>query len=177
MNLLCFKIRPAKLYLLLFFFTTCFTSLKAATVYFNTVYKGVGNYALNTQSIKLDANKITGSNFSFTDGANNKYFASGNNIYGTFKYYDASGNLQSITGTISRQDKSGNNTLSVYFTSGNTAYLFIIPAKESNYVGSGTYSTSGDPMDAALNNLVDSTPTVLVSSYSLTASHIVFLQF
>ncbi|MFM6944479.1 MAG: hypothetical protein ACKOXV_04260, partial [Bacteroidota bacterium] len=132
----------------------------AATLYFNVIYKATGtSYGINTQSL-TGLNLVTGNTFKFTS-ANpaDVSFSSGNNENGILSYYTTTGSIISIYGTISRQDKSGNTTLSVNFIPTNStyttptgeAYILVVPGKESSYSNGSSASTSSDPIDAVLN--------------------------
>lgn len=152
--------------------------LHAATLYFNVIYKGTGtSYTVNTQSI-TGLTLVTGNNFKFTS-ANpaDVTFNSGNNENGILSYYTSSGSLVSIYGTISRQDKSGNTTLSVnfiptnatYATATGEAYILVVPGKESSYSNGSSASTSSDPIDAVLNAILSTQNTSPVLSVADTS--------
>jgi hypothetical protein len=135
----------------------------AATLYFNVIYKATGtSYGVNTQSL-TGLTLVTGNTFKFTS-ANpaDVSFSSGNNENGILSYYTTSGSIINIYGTISRQDKSGNTTLSVNFIPTNStyatptgeAYILVVPGKESSYTNGSSASTSSDPIDPVLNAIL-----------------------
>jgi len=169
--------RRSNVYRIVFLFLLigCVHTSHAATVYVNTVYQAVGSsFTLETQSIVLSSSKLVGSNFQFTDNNSPNLFSTGNNISnisGTFKYYNVAGNLISIDGVISRQQKSGSNTLGVYFVSndGLQAFFLVIPGNESNYTGGQTVNTDSSPMGANLNTVLETTPQLVVTPSSLEA--------
>ena len=132
----------------------------AATLYFNNIYKGSGTtYSIQPSSVN-SISKVIGTNFNFTsaDPTNTQFV--GNNVNGILSYVNSSGQKTSITGTISRQDKSGNTTLSVVFvstdptfsTSLGEAYVLVIPGKEASYTNNTSVSTSSDSPLSALND-------------------------
>ena len=138
--------------------------LNAATLYFNKVWKASGTaYTVNTQSL-TSVSSVSGTTFSFTSADPTwTDFHSGNNENGILKYVNSSGQLVSIYGTISRQDKTGSTTLGVnfittdsnYVTSASSeAYVLVVPGKEGSYSTGIDVSTSSDPIDTVLNALL-----------------------
>ena len=138
-----------------FLFTLClliFSILARAqtypTVYFTNVYQGdsTATYATNTNSIAL-RKLLLGSDFRFVGQVPGATFtaSSGNNVNGSLRYTDPSGNPFSINGTISRQDKQGSTVRSYYFyANSNHAYIFVLPTFEGVYSAPSTVSTSSD---------------------------------
>jgi hypothetical protein len=163
-------IKRVCIFILIFF---CIQSVtNAADVYFNDVYSissPTSPYLANSGPSFTLSSKINGSNFKFTDNSSNSFSASGNDVAGTFSYYNGSGVLVSINGTISRQEKDGSVTQSVYFWSldGTLAYILVIPGKESLYTNGSSFSTSSNPMGAALDVVVNVTPQIIISATSL----------
>ena len=155
------------------------TNTKAATIYFNNIYKATGNtYTVNTQSLAV-INVVSGTGFKFTSADPTVVlFSSGNNENGILSFTNSSGVYVSIYGKISRQSKSGNTTLGVnfipsdatYTSSTGEAYLLVIPGKETSYIDGGSASTSSDPIDPVLNDLLTvqaSAPVITLSSVSV----------
>lgn len=161
-------------YLLLAFLmlATPFVS-KAATFYFNTLYKGTGtSYVEQTQNI---ANLITvnGTNFQFYQAGAQ---FSGNSINGTLTYLDNSGNNVTIYLNLNRQNKTGSTSNAFYGvvftdatfnTSTGEAFLLVIPGKESLFTAGSTVGTSSDPVANALNAVVNAMPTATLSVSTL----------
>ncbi|RVT77313.1 hypothetical protein EOD40_05735, partial [Flavobacterium sufflavum] len=152
------------IFLSLFFGFSSVSQLNAATLYFNTVYKASGtNYNTNTQSL-TSVSLVSGSSFNFTSAIPSATtFNSGNNENGILSYVDSSGQLISIYGIISRQNKSGNTTLGVNFITTNSsytvsssseAYVLVVPGQESAYTVGTNVSTSSDPIDPVLNAIL-----------------------
>ena len=144
---------------------------KAADVYFNDVYivsSPTSPYTSSISSPVLGA-KINGTNFKFSNNSINSFKTSevGGDVSGTFSYYDNSGTLVTVSGKISRQDKVGSNTASVYFWNSGVAYFFVIPGRESNYSSGSTFNTDSSPIGTVLDNVVSTTPQIVVSSTSL----------
>ena len=80
-----------KLTISIFIFFVYTSAANAADVYFNDVYP-ITNDEVNSSTL---GTKLTGRNFKFS---NNQVQFSGNDVSGTFSYYDFSGNLFSIDG-------------------------------------------------------------------------------
>ncbi|MFM2146748.1 MAG: hypothetical protein RL732_1584 [Bacteroidota bacterium] len=141
--------------------------LFAAEVFFQDVYKGLnGPYAEESSAISISAaSKIIGTNFSFTSLNPADARFSGNNVPGIFKYTDQNGNVISIRGVVSRPEKSGSTFRAVYFYASDDAnqplgdaYLFVFPGNEAVFAPGGDIGTSSDPVENALNSLLDSQP-------------------
>ena len=167
-----------KLTISIFIFFVYTSAANAADVYFNDVYpilRPTIPYEASTGSgiDQIDA-KIIGRNFKFHSDLNT-FSASGNDIYGTFSYFDVSGTLVTITGTISRPERDGSTTRAVYFWNANKAYIFVIPGYESffqnKYVNGNNLTnmiqTDSSPVGSALDAALGVTPQVLVSATSL----------
>ena len=163
----------------------CTVAANAATIYFNTIYKASGTtYTVNTQSL-AKVSLVSGSGFRFTSAnPNDVTFANGNNEAGTLNYINSSGVAVSISGIISRQNKTGNTTLSVNFiTSAGEAYALVVPTKESSFTsqsGFPTVGTSSDPIDPVLNALLSSQgaqPILSVSSPTVTEGTDLYAEF
>jgi gliding motility-associated-like protein len=158
-------------------------STQAATIYFNTIYKATGtSYTINTQSL-TNIQLVSGSGFRFTSIIPSATsFTNGNNEAGTLEYINAAGVPVSITGSISRQNKSGNTTLAVNFitSTGGEAYVLVVPTKEGSFSAGGNVTTSSDPIDTVLNALLASQaslPTISVSSPSITEGTDLYAEF
>ena len=166
------RFRASIFFIFIIIFSCLHLESNAADVYFNDVYSvssPSSPFAANSGPSFTLGSKISGRNFKFTNNSSNSFTASGNDVAGTFSYYNNSGVLVSINGTISRQDKSGSTTQSVYFWSlnGSLAYFFVIPGKEALYSNGSVFNTSSDPMGAALDGVVNVTPQIIVSATSL----------
>ena len=123
-----------------------------AFIGFNKVYTGTnssGNFfTFATGSSSVNIVPVSGINFYFTDHKSGSTFtAVSGNWPGFLEYYDSNGNLNSIAGSINKQDKSGSKTEAVQFApaSGSTTYLLIIPDSESLYTkwNTGNISSTG----------------------------------
>jgi hypothetical protein len=165
-----------------FIFITIFSCLhsesNAADVYFNDVYpilRPTKTYSASSGSgiDQIDA-KIIGRNFKFHSDLNT-FSASGNDISGTFSYFNESGLLVTIPGTISRPERDGSTTRAVYFWNANEAYIFVIPGYESFFKDkydngnnlANMIQTDSSPVGNALDNAVAVTPQIIVSATSL----------
>ncbi len=158
-------------------------STQAATIYFNTIYKATGtSYTINTQSL-TNIQLVSGSGFRFTSIIPSATsFTNGNNEAGTLEYINAAGVPVSITGSISRQNKSGNTTLAVNFitSTGGVAYVLVVPTKEGSFSAGDNVTTSSDPIDTVLNALLASQaslPTISVSSPTVTEGTDLYAEF
>ncbi|SDJ94501.1 SprB repeat-containing protein, partial [Flavobacterium glycines] len=167
-------------FLILFVGFSSIGKLNAATLYFNSVYKASGAaYTVNTQSL-TSVSLVSGTSFSFTSADPTwTSFISGNNENGILRYVNGSGQLVSIYGTISRQNKASGTTLGVnfittdsnYVTSASSeAYVLVVPGQEGSYSNGTTVSTSSDPIDPVLNAMLASqgtSPIMTISSPSI----------
>jgi hypothetical protein len=153
--------------MVLLFFSLVPTCVKAATFNFNTLYKGSGT-KYTTQTNKIDTiNKITGTSFQFYQNGSVFTGTYGNNVSGVLTYYDNNHVLQTINGSISRQQPATNIT-SFFFTANagdnNSSiadgYLLIVPGKESFYSNGISVSTSSNFTPASLNDVVNSVPNI-----------------
>ena len=154
-------------------------NVNGASIGFNKVYTGTvssSTFTFATGSTTVNVIPVTGSNFVFTDHKTGTTFtASGNNWNGFLEYYDSSGNLVSIAGAITKQDKTGNATDAALFvpTTGATTYLLVIPASESKYTlwntgnigSSGTVGLSSNAVD--LNAISSANPQLFLNNFSL----------
>lgn len=150
-----------------------------ASIGFNKVYAGTtvtSTFTFSTGSTTVNVTPVAGQNFVFTDHKTGSTFtASGNNWNGFLEYYNSSGNLVSIAGAITKQDKSGNSTDAAVFvpSTGTTAYLLVIPASESKYTlwntgnisSTGSVSLSANTVD--LNAIAAANPQINLSLFSL----------
>jgi hypothetical protein len=140
------------------------------TVYFNKVYKSTGTgYSTSTNSITVGA-KITGSNFKFVGASSstlNGQF-NGNDIAGTFSYFDASGNLVQIgNGTISRLGGGNGKTWYFYLVIPSTgyAYLLVAPQYDSSVSDAGgSFNTNSSGVQTDLNAFLSSQSVVTTSA-------------
>lgn len=145
---------------------------RAAVINFTTVWQATGtSFTLQQNSVTLESGVLSGYNFLFTDNQTPNLFSTGNNISGTFKYYNNSGVLVSVDGTLSRQFKNGNVVNGFYFVSQDftKAFMFVVPGKDAAYSGSQSVNTSSDFTGADLNTVVLNNPQITVSASSLNA--------
>ncbi len=155
-----------------------------AKIFINIVYKGTGSsYTTSSSSIAITS-PLAGSSFSFTsaDPTDPQFIATGNNVAGTLSYVDASGNVISMVGEISRQDKAGSNTKAYYFVENGTglAFLIVEPADQGAYSGNQTVNTDSSPFLTKLNAFLAtqaSEPVISIAdvSASESATHIEFV--
>lgn len=153
--------------------------LFAAEVFFPAIYKGVGGpYAEESSAITISpASLVVGTNFSFESLNPADARFTGNNVPGIFKYTDANGNQVIIRGVVSRPEKSGSTFRAVYFYTSDAndaplgeAYFFVFPGFEAVFAAGGDIGTSSDPVENALNSLLDSqvpTPGITASTSAL----------
>ncbi|SHF88294.1 gliding motility-associated C-terminal domain-containing protein [Cnuella takakiae] len=151
--------------------------VEEATIYFNNMYKGTGMYTLQDNTV-TGIQPIAGSGFRFTSANPNDatFVKSGNNVSGFITYVDVNGVVQTLTGVISRQDKSGSTTTALQFllatnptnTTQAQVYWLIMPGHESRYSTGGTITTSSDPnYDRDMNTVLanqQSAPKITVSN-------------
>ncbi|RVU24229.1 hypothetical protein EOJ36_09930 [Sandaracinomonas limnophila] len=170
------KFFRGRLYLLLILFFPFFAEVKADVSWsFNTLYGGTGtSYTRSTNTIS-GITPITGSNFKFTQTGVTQ-FTGGNSVEGILSYIDGSNNLQSLYVSLDRRDKTSGpapNSLSFYgvsFTSSSYAtltgnsFLLVVAGKESNYNTADNVPTSSDPIDNALNDLINLAPSISITS-------------
>lgn len=140
------KLLKTKIYIIVlgFIFIGYFNTSKAATIYFNVVYTGT----VNTNSIATISN-VAGSGFSFTSSNPNDavFITTGNDVSGTVSYINSSDQVISMSGIISRQNKSGSITNGLFFypTSNPTVgYILVIPGRESQFTSGQSYGSSSD---------------------------------
>ena len=163
--------------LLFFNYSTVFS----ATFYFNKLFVATGtSYTISSQSYSTVSN-ISGSNFYiFQSGAQ----FSGNNVNCELKYYNSSNSLVTLYGTISRQNKSGNDTRALNFiVSDNSytsytgaAYIIIMPGYESTFAAGDNITTSSDPFLSALNSALSSSNTIELTSAAGTVDQSICLN-
>lgn len=149
---------------------------KAAEITLGDVYKGIGNtYGIETQSITISStSKVVGTNFTFSSLDPTTATFTGNNVPGYLSYKDAGGILVQIRGVVSRPEKTGNTDRAVYFYTSDAndnplgeAYLLVFTGFESVFPGTGSISTSSDPVDQTLNGQIKLIPTISLSVSSL----------
>lgn len=134
-----------KLVLILIFFLSANVCVGNEYIVFNKLFKGSGSsYTLNSNSIST-ISAVTGVGFRFTSQSST--FATsldgGNNVQGTITYLN-NGVVTSISGTISRLFKTGNTKDGFYFyVNSTTAYLIIIPGRESEFSSGNSYNSDG----------------------------------
>lgn len=148
----------------------------AAEVFFQDVYKGNGGpYSEESSAIDITT-KLAGSQFSFISLNPLDARYSGNNVPGYLVYVNTLGVTIRIRGVVSRPEKSGGTFRAVYFYTSDDnnaalgeAYFMVFPGNESVFATGGSIGTSSDPVDAALNSLLDTqvNPVLTVSSGSL----------
>ncbi|MDO8776032.1 MAG: Ig-like domain-containing protein, partial [Burkholderiaceae bacterium] len=149
-----------------------------AIAYFNVVYKGTGSsYTPNSSSIAITT-RIDGRGFVYTQGAatTGDFIETSSNVLGTLSYIDeATGATVSISGNLTRKVSTGNTVEGFYFHDGNgSAYLMMVPAKETTVYAGGSVSTNSSPFIDDLNALVTlqaTQPVISVSSPSESEGH------
>ena len=143
-----------------------------AQVSFNSVWLSTAvNQAEESQSFA--GSKIAGATgISFTSQDPNAVTFSGNNVPGDLKY-TLNGVTYTVQGIVSRLFKSGNTYEGFYFVEAGSdyaltsqeltkAYILVWPSRDYAFAQSpGTYSTSSDPVDSALNALYAAQPTLI----------------
>ncbi len=139
------------------------------------VHSSSGSYMEETNSFTTGTPSIVGSNFVFYQAGVTRF--SGNNVPGILAYIDGNGVVQEISGVASRPVKSPGNTVEGYYfwvddgdenlaTTGdldNQAYLLVV--NESYFQDGGSYNSSSDRVDSALNGYLD-TATVSIADAS-----------
>ena len=131
-------------------------------------------YEEETSSHKTAPASLVGSHFTFTQTfAGPASLFNGNNVPGVLSYINADGEVVSITGQATRPIKSPGNTVEGFYfwvdadpssgtdTLDNEGYLFVI--NPSYFAGNGTFGSSSDAVDTALNKLLQS-PVFSISS-------------
>ena len=149
-----------------------------AIAYFNVVYLGTGSsYTPNSSSIAITT-PIDGRGFVYTQGAatTGDFIEISSNVLGTLSYIDeATGATVSISGNLTRKVSTGNTVEGFYFHDGNgSAYLMMVPAKETTVYAGGSVSTNSSPFIDDLNALVTlqaTQPVISVSSPSESEGH------
>jgi len=126
----------------------------SATIYFNTAYTG----SATSSSINVIA-LVTGSGFTFTSAnpSDPTFVANGNDVAGTFSYLSNTNQQISITGVITRQNKSGSITNGLFFYptgSSGTGYILVAPSRESQFTVGGSYGSSSDPIQDVMNDVL-----------------------
>jgi len=145
MKNLCSLSSKIKLVLILIFFLSSNLCIGNEYIVFNKLFKGSGSsYTLNNSSIST-ISAVTGVGFKFTSQAST--FATsldgGSNVQGTITYSN-NGVVTSISGTISRLFKTGNTKDGFYlYVNSTTAYLIIIPGRESEFSAGNSYNSDG----------------------------------
>jgi len=143
----------------------------SATFYINIVYKAAGNSYTITSQGYTNITAINGTAFQFYQAGAQ---FSGNNVNGILTYYNAADILQTVYGTISRQDKTGNTSNTFNFLVSNAdysqytgeAFLLVVPGRESHVSAGGAITTSSDPVSNALNALLTGQNSLSLSSNS-----------
>ena len=156
----------------------CVGPAHAATASFAQIFKaaddadgdgGATSYALNTNSILLQASPVAGADFRFVsrDPAAT-VFAGGNNEGGTLRFRDGGGVARSITGVVSRKN-TGSTQIAFYFVEADVAgtplaaaraCLFVVPTQEANVTAGVSFSTSSAGVTSGLNALLGLQPTL-----------------
>ncbi|MEC4720530.1 Ig-like domain-containing protein [Noviherbaspirillum sp. CPCC 100848] len=139
--------------------------IEEASITFSAVYQGTPS-ALSEEANEVSGTvAVAGTNFKFTSGNPSDPYFSGNNVAGTLSYVDtATKTVKTINGVVSRLVKTGSTVEGLYFyafgsdgkigtgDTGETAYLLCLdPGK---FAPNGTYKTSSDPVDTAMNKLI-----------------------
>ncbi len=150
-----------------------------AKVSFSEIFKsGAANQQEESNNF-AGALQAGATNISFTSQDPSVTNFSGNNVPGVLTY-TLNGQTFSIDGIVSRLFKSGNTYEGFYFVASGsdfalgsqeqtTAYILVWPGRSSAFPDqdaatagtSGTYGTSSDPVDSALNSLLAAQPTLL----------------
>ena len=143
-----------------------------AQISFNSVWLSTAvNQVEESQSFA--GSKIAGAtNISFTSQDPTAVTFSGNNVPGDLKY-TVNGVTTTVQGIVSRLFKSGNTYEGFYFVEAGSdyaltsqeltkAFILVWPTRDYAFPSSpGTYSTSSDPVDSALNALLAAQPTLV----------------
>uniref|UniRef100_UPI00260FD3EF tandem-95 repeat protein n=1 Tax=uncultured Azohydromonas sp. TaxID=487342 RepID=UPI00260FD3EF len=139
-----------------------------ATVSFSQVYVGTPSSLSQEASSLNNITAVTpadGTNFRFVSANPGDAYYSGNNVSGTLEYTDANNVAQKIYGVASRQFKSNGVTNGFFFyaagadgvigtgDTGEAAYLLVV--NSTKFTAGGSYGTSSDPVDTALNNYLN----------------------
>ncbi|MDO9025256.1 Ig-like domain-containing protein, partial [Zwartia sp.] len=138
---------------------------EGASIAFAAVYQGTPSAASQEANLLANLQVFNGTNFNFTSTDPNAPYFSGNNVAGYLNYTDSSGVRQQIAGVISRLFKTGSKVEGVYFYYAGTtptigdepigvekAYALVF--NKSYFAAGGTYGTSSDPVDTALNSFI-----------------------
>lgn len=130
------------------------------TTYFNVGY--IGTISNNSMTL---TQKVNGKNFNF------KFFdASNNNVTGTVTYQNALGATVSMSGLISKKQKTGSTLTALYFVDNatTTSYLFIVPTHESKFNTTTLQSQGLDEsgINSALLELSSTQSTLPVATFT-----------
>jgi hypothetical protein len=145
----------------------------AADVFFNDVYplKTPGPSYSAAISSPVFGVKLVGTNFMFSNDSPSTFTiaANGNNVAGTFSYYDEVGTFQTVSGTISERTTAEGNMTSVYFYSSNgqKAYFFVVPGYETSFGENSNPNTNSAGVASGLDGIATTVPQIIVSFNSL----------
>lgn len=142
--------------------------VEQAALTFSAVYRGTPSAWSEEANQIANVAAIAGSNFKFTSLDPNAPYFSGNNVSGVLSYIDGNGQTQSISGVVSRLIKSGSTVEGLYFyVWGNTVAVgdggaggdaaeaaYVLCLDSSKFTSGGTYRTSSDPVDTAMNRFI-----------------------
>ncbi len=137
-------------------------------VYFNKLFKGTGSgYTLSQNSITVGT-QIPGENFRFIgSNAGSSFTATGNNVYGSIIYTDATGNQVTLAnGIAAGVGPSGNPKKYFNFIKQATdeAYIFVNPNYDADVVGSAAYQFNASSPLTDLNSFLSLQTVVTVTA-------------
>ncbi|HYD82106.1 MAG TPA: Ig-like domain-containing protein, partial [Paucimonas sp.] len=158
--------------------------VEEAAITFSGAYQGTPSSWSQEANQIANVAALAGSKFKFTSADPGTPYFSGNNVAGTLSYVDANGQTQTVSGVISRLFKTNGTVQGLFFYAwGNTtaigdgggggdgaetAYLLVLDP--TRFSAGGTYRTSSDPVDTALNRLIvpNSAPVAVNDSAAVT---------
>jgi len=156
---------------------------EGASITFSAVYEGTPSSASQEANLLSNLQVFNGRNFSFTSTDPNAPYFSGNNVAGFLNYRDSNGNRQQIAGVASRLFKTGSRIEGIYFYySGLTTSIgdepigvekaYALVFNTNYFTAGGSYGTSSDPVDTALNSFIvpNSAPDAVNDSNDLVLS-------
>jgi VCBS repeat-containing protein len=141
--------------------------VEEASFTFAGAYQGTPSSWSQEANQIANVTTIAGTRFKFTSADPSAPYFSGNNVAGTLSYVDNAGQVKTVDGVISRLFKTNGVVQGLFFYAwGNTttigdggstdpaeaSYLLVLDA--SKFSAGGTYRTSSDPVDTALNKLI-----------------------
>ncbi len=142
--------------------------VEEAAITFSGVYQGTPSSWSQEANQIGNVVAIDGTKFKFTSADPNAPYFSGNNVSGTLTYVDSNGQTKSVDGVVSRLFKTNGTVQGLYFYAwGNTTTIgdggaggdtaettYLLVLDPTKFTNGGTYRTSSDPVDTALNKLI-----------------------